>query len=67
MSPDWESARKRASRPVSARARTPLRLLRLEREDLLGLMEESPELGIGLSQFLALRVRSLQERLVASR
>jgi hypothetical protein len=53
-------------RSASARARQATRLLRLEREELLALMESSPALGIGLSQFLSLRVRQLQER-VSSR
>ncbi len=35
-------------------------LLRLEREELLALMELDPALGIGLSQFLCARVRALQ-------
>jgi len=50
-------------RAVSARATGPVELLRLDRADLLALMEDSPALGIGLSQHLALRVRELQERL----
>mgnify|MGYP000473520407 CR=1 FL=1 len=31
--------------------------------ELLALMESSPALGIGLSQFLSLRIRELHERL----
>ena len=50
-------------RSASARARQATRLLRLEREELLALMESSPALGIGLSQFLSLRIRELHERL----
>jgi hypothetical protein len=50
-------------RPASARAHQDSRLLRLAREDLLALMEEAPGLGIGLGQFLSLRVRALQDRL----
>ncbi|MBW2275767.1 MAG: cyclic nucleotide-binding domain-containing protein, partial [Deltaproteobacteria bacterium] len=49
-------------RSDAARAREACRLLRLEREELLALMEQAPALGIGLSQYLALRVRALQER-----
>jgi CRP/FNR family transcriptional regulator len=52
-------------RSASARARRATRLLRLEREELLALMESSPALGIGLSQFLSLRVRELQARVSA--
>jgi hypothetical protein len=52
-------------RSASARARQATRLLRLEREELLALMESSPALGIGLSQFLSLRVRELQARVSA--
>jgi CRP-like cAMP-binding protein len=37
--------------------------LRLEREELLALMESYPELGIGMSQLLCARVRALQDRL----
>jgi CRP/FNR family cyclic AMP-dependent transcriptional regulator len=47
-------------RSLSARAAKPTTLLRLEREDLLALMEDAPALGIGLSQHLALRVRELR-------
>jgi hypothetical protein len=50
-------------RPTTAVAGTALRVLRLDREDLLALMEEAPVLGVGLAQFLALRVRELQDRL----
>ncbi|MBW2269804.1 MAG: cyclic nucleotide-binding domain-containing protein [Deltaproteobacteria bacterium] len=39
------------------------RLLRLDRDDLLLLLEDSPELGIGLAQFLTSRVRRLVDRL----
>ena len=49
-------------RATSAWARVEARLLRLGREDLLLLMEEAPALGIGLSQFLSLRIRALQDR-----
>jgi CRP-like cAMP-binding protein len=47
-------------RSVSARVVEDATLLRLEREDLLALMEEAPALGIALSQHLALQVRSLR-------
>jgi hypothetical protein len=50
-------------RSSSARARESVQLLRLDRQNLLELMEDTPALGIGLSQFLSLRVRALQERL----
>lgn len=53
-------------RAVSARAAGDVQLLRLDREDLIALMEDSPALGIGISQHLALRVRELQERLQES-
>jgi CRP-like cAMP-binding protein len=49
-------------RSSSARATAAVTLLRLDREDLLSLMEEAPALGIGLCQHLALRVRELAER-----
>jgi hypothetical protein len=39
------------------------RLLRLERDDLLPLLEEAPGLAIGLAQFLSSRVRRLEDRL----
>jgi len=48
-------------RTRSARASEAALLLRLEREELLALMEQDPALGIGLSQFLCSRVRALQE------
>ena len=35
-------------------------------EELLALMEDSPALGIGLSQHLAVQVRELQDRLQGS-
>ena len=50
-------------RRSAARAAEPTVLLRLDREELLALMENQPALGIGLSQFLSMRVRSLQDRL----
>ncbi len=50
-------------RTADARACVDSVLLRLEREELLALMEQDPALGIGLSQFLCTRVRALQERL----
>jgi CRP-like cAMP-binding protein len=39
------------------------RLLRMERDDLLPMLEEAPGLAIGLAQFLAARVRRLEDRL----
>jgi CRP-like cAMP-binding protein len=53
-------------RSTSSRACQDTRLLRLAREDLLALMEEAPSLGIGLGQFLSLRVRALRDRLRGS-
>ena len=50
-------------RAESARAAGEVSALRLEREALLALMSEAPGLGIGLSQFLALRLRAMQLRL----
>jgi len=52
-------------RTDAARARAASVLLRLEREELLALMEQDPALGIGLSQFLCTRVRALQDRVDA--
>jgi CRP-like cAMP-binding protein len=49
-------------RTNSAHAGESTLLLRLEREELLALMEHDPALGIGLSQFLCARVRALQDR-----
>ena len=48
-------------RTSSARACEATLLLRLEREELLALMEQDPALGIGLTQFLCSRVRALQD------
>jgi AAA family ATP:ADP antiporter len=53
-------------RPETATARAPSKLLRLDRDDLFNLMEDTPSLGIALSQFLSMRVRALQEKLLAS-
>jgi hypothetical protein len=52
-------------RTDAARAGEATLLLRLEREELLALMEQDPALGIGLSQFLCSRVRALQDRVDA--
>ena len=49
-------------RQETAKADAPLRLLRLDREELLAMMEEAPALGIGLSQLLSLRIRALRDR-----
>lgn len=49
-------------RSTTATARSASRLLRLGREDLVALMADAPALAIGLAEFLALRVRELQER-----
>jgi hypothetical protein len=53
-------------RPETTTAQQPTTLLRLERDDLFSLMEDTPSLGIALSQFLSMRVRALQERLIDS-
>ncbi len=53
-------------RPETTTARQATKLLRLERDDLFSLMEDTPSLGIALSQFLSMRVRALQERLSES-
>jgi CRP-like cAMP-binding protein len=53
-------------RSTSSRACQDTRVLRLAREDLLVFMEEAPALGIGLGQFLSLRVRALRDRLRSS-
>jgi CRP-like cAMP-binding protein len=53
-------------RPETATARAPSKLLRLDRDDLFTLMEDTPSLGIALSQFLSMRVRALQEKLLAA-
>jgi CRP/FNR family transcriptional regulator len=53
-------------RSTSSRACEETRLLRLAREELLAVMEEAPALGIGLGQFLSLRVRALRDRLRSS-
>ena len=49
-------------RAVTATARVQSRLLRLAREDLVAVMEDAPALAIGLTEFLALRSRELEER-----
>ena len=40
-------------------------LASLDREEVLALMENQPELAIGMSQYLCSRVRSLQDRMDA--
>jgi CRP-like cAMP-binding protein len=50
-------------RSEDAIASAATRLLRLERDDLLPLLEEAPGLAIGLAQFLSSRVRRLEDRL----
>jgi hypothetical protein len=50
-------------RSEDAIASAPARLLRLERDDLMPLLEEAPGLAIGLTQFLSSRVRRLEDRL----
>jgi hypothetical protein len=53
-------------RSETTTAKSAATLLRLDRDDLFALMEDTPSLGISLSQFLSMRVRELQERLIAS-
>jgi hypothetical protein len=50
-------------RSEDAIASAATRLLRLERDDLMPLLEEAPGLAIGLTQFLSSRVRRLEDRL----
>jgi CRP/FNR family transcriptional regulator len=52
-------------RKLAARASETTVLLRLDREELMALMENQPELAIGMSQFLCTRVRSLQKQMDA--
>lgn len=52
-------------RSATVVARTPLRLLRLERQELLSLIEELPAIAIGICQSLARRVRDTSNRAVA--
>ncbi len=53
-------------RSADAVAVEPVRLLRLERDDLLGLLEDAPAVSIGLAQALTARVRRLADRLEES-
>ena len=41
---------------------TPVRLLRLDRDDLMVLMEELPSIAIGLCQALSRRIRDMNAR-----
>ncbi|MBW2245074.1 MAG: cyclic nucleotide-binding domain-containing protein, partial [Deltaproteobacteria bacterium] len=50
-------------RSEDAVASSAARLLRLDRDDLLSLLEEAPGLAIGLVQLLSSRVRRLEDRL----
>ncbi|MBW2233558.1 MAG: cyclic nucleotide-binding domain-containing protein, partial [Deltaproteobacteria bacterium] len=52
-----------AARSADAIATQTTQLLRLDRDDLLPLLEEAPGLAIGLAQFLSSRVRRLEDRL----
>jgi CRP-like cAMP-binding protein len=52
-----------AARSADAIAIQTTQLLRLDRNDLLPLLEEAPGLAIGLAQFLSARVRRLEDRL----
>ena len=49
----------RAPSLVTAKATEPTRLLSIEREDFDDLLNENPELALGLLQGLARRVRTL--------
>lgn len=51
-----------ARRSASAIALTPLHLLELERDELLRLMEESPDVGIALCRALSTVLRRLTQR-----
>jgi len=53
------------SRTATVTARTPVRLLRLNRDDLLRLMEELPAIAIGICRNLSRRVSELTERVQA--
>ena len=50
-------------RSVDAVATADSRLLRLDRDDLIPLLEQAPSLAIGLAQGLSSRVRRLEDRL----
>jgi Cyclic nucleotide-binding domain len=50
-------------RSADAVASSAARVLRLDQEDLMPLLEEAPGLAIGLAQFLSSRVRRLEDRL----
>jgi CRP-like cAMP-binding protein len=50
---------KRSATCVTA---TPSKLLRIERADLLSLMEELPSIAIGICQSLSARIRSANSR-----
>ena len=52
-----------ATRSATVITRSQVRLLRLERNDLLRLMEDLPGIAIAISQTLSHRVRELTERL----
>ena len=54
-------------RSATARILEEARLLRLDREPLLDLMEAEPSLAIGLGQRLSLQIRELRARLRGSR
>ena len=51
-------------RSADAVARTETRVLRLEQEELLTLVDNAPAFAIGLAQRLSARVRHLEDRLV---
>ncbi|MDJ0869468.1 MAG: cyclic nucleotide-binding domain-containing protein [Myxococcota bacterium] len=53
-------------RAADAVATAPTRLLRLDRDDLLRLLEQAPALAIGLAQRLSSRLRRLEDRLEAA-
>jgi hypothetical protein len=53
-----------ARRTATATSVTPLRVLRLERDDLLSLMEEIPAIAIRVAQELSRRYRQVMEQMV---
>ena len=53
-----------ARRTATATTVTPIRVLRLEREDLLHLMEEIPAIAIRVAQELSRRYRQVMEQMV---
>ena len=50
-------------RTVSALSKTSSKLLELNRIDMLSLIEEEPQIGIGICRALSRKVRMLNDRL----